>query len=135
MKIYHLRRIQSLPITINEAWDFFSSPLNLEKLTPKNIGFSILYNSGAEKMYAGQIIHYTIQFIPFIKSRWTTEITHVSNHNYFIDEQRFGPYASGTTNMSSKKQPKVLKWLMKSIMQYHLACLVALQIGYLLSEC
>src|SRR5688572_221268 len=93
MKIYHFKRIQKLPIDVTTAWAFFSSPLNLTKITPDSMGFTILYNSGKEKMYAGQIIHYNLQLLPGIKTRWTTEITHVSEENYFIDEQRFGPYA------------------------------------------
>jgi ligand-binding SRPBCC domain-containing protein len=93
MKIYQLKRTQHLPISLKEAWMFFSSPHNLETLTPDDVGFEIQYNSGKEKMYAGQIIHYKIQLFPAIKTRWTTEITHVSEGHYFIDEQRFGPYA------------------------------------------
>lgn len=84
--------MQKLPITLEEAWHFFSSPHNLEKITPADIKFKIHYTSG-DKIYAGQIIHYTIQLFPGIKTRWTTEITHVRKQHYFIDEQRFGPYA------------------------------------------
>jgi ligand-binding SRPBCC domain-containing protein len=93
MKVYHFKRTQQLPITIDEAWNFFSSPLNLSKITPTSMAFNILHNSGKDKMNAGQIIHYTVQLFPGIKTRWTTEITHVSEGEYFIDEQRFGPYA------------------------------------------
>jgi ligand-binding SRPBCC domain-containing protein len=93
MKVYHFKRVQQLPITLNQAWDFFSSPLNLSKITPKAMGFNIIYNSGKEKMYAGQIIHYKLKLFPGIKTMWTTEITNVDEGKYFIDEQRFGPYA------------------------------------------
>lgn len=82
-----------MPITLKDAWEFFSTPRNLSKITPSKMGFNILYVSGGEKTYAGQIIRYKIQAIPGIKMNWVTEITHVEEPNYFVDEQRFGPYA------------------------------------------
>lgn len=93
MKVYTLIRTQFLPITLSGAWDFFSSPKNLSKITPKRMKFEILHVSGGDKMYAGQIIHYKLTLLPGIKVRWTTEITHVLPGSHFIDEQRFGPYA------------------------------------------
>jgi ligand-binding SRPBCC domain-containing protein len=93
MKIYNLKRTQFLPLSLQEAWDFFSSPANLEKITPKHMGFKILYKSGGDKMYPGQLIRYKVNGIPFIPMHWVTEITHVQEPRYFVDEQRFGPYA------------------------------------------
>ncbi len=93
MKIYTIKRIQFLPISISEAWAFFSTPKNLSKITPKEMGFEILYISGGEKMYTGQIIRYFVRVLPFIKMHWITEIKHVAEPHYFVDEQRFGPYA------------------------------------------
>ncbi len=93
MNIYTISRKQFLPISLTEAWEFFSAPRNLSKITPSKMGFNILYVSGGEKTYAGQIIRYKIQAIPGIKMNWVTEITHVQEPNYFVDEQRFGPYA------------------------------------------
>ncbi|MBL7859751.1 MAG: SRPBCC family protein [Cyclobacteriaceae bacterium] len=93
MKIYTLQRTQFLPISMAEAWDFFSTPRNLSKITPEHMGFNILYVSGGEKTYAGQIIRYHVQILPGIKVHWVTEITHVQEPEYFVDEQRFGPYA------------------------------------------
>lgn len=82
-----------MPITLAEAWEFFSNPRNLAIITPPHMGFRILYISGNGKMYPGQIIRYRIQAIPGINMHWVTEITHVKEPNYFVDEQRFGPYA------------------------------------------
>lgn len=45
------------------------------------------------KVYAGMIITYKIAPLWGIKMNWMTEITHVKEKEYFIDEQRFGPYA------------------------------------------
>ncbi len=56
------------------------------------MGFNIL--SGADrKMYPGQVIQYIVTPLFGIKMRWVTEITHVEEGMYFVDEQRFGPYA------------------------------------------
>jgi len=92
MKIYRLHKKQNVPITVNEAWDFLSNPKNLKTITPDYMGFHIL--SGADRpMYAGQIIQYIVTPVFGIKTKWVTEITHVKNKQYFVDEQRFGPYA------------------------------------------
>lgn len=92
VKIYTLKAIQNLPIGIGQAWDFFSDPRNLKTITPPYMGFNIL--SGAEKkMYSGQIIQYIVTPVAGIKTKWVTEITHVKDREYFVDEQRFGPYS------------------------------------------
>ena len=92
MKIYTLQTKQNLPISIDEAWEFLSSPKNLKTITPTYMGFNIL--SGAEKpMFPGQIIQYIVTPVLGIPTKWVTEITHVRDKEYFVDEQRFGPYA------------------------------------------
>lgn len=93
MKIYQLKRTQVLPISLDEAWDFFSTPLNLNAITPDDLGFEILTDLKGKKMFQGMIINYKVSPFPFVKLRWTTEITHVEDKKYFVDEQRFGPYA------------------------------------------
>ncbi len=93
MKVYHIKRTQHLPISLQEAWIFFSSPQNLSKITPIHMEFKILHSSGADKMYPGKMIFYAIKVFTGFNTNWVTEITHVSDLNYFIDEQRFGPYA------------------------------------------
>jgi ligand-binding SRPBCC domain-containing protein len=92
MKIYTLHKKQKLPISVEEAWTFLSSPANLKVITPDYMGFNIL--SGADKpMFPGQIIQYIVTPVLGIKTKWVTEITHVKDREYFVDEQRFGPYA------------------------------------------
>lgn len=92
MKLYQLRSTQALPISKQEAWDFLCSPKNLKVITPDHMGFHIL--SGADKpMFPGQIIQYIVKPFPLFNIKWVTEITHVANGEYFVDEQRFGPYA------------------------------------------
>jgi ligand-binding SRPBCC domain-containing protein len=92
MKIFNLKRVQKLPISLEEAWNFFSSPRNLEKITPPHMAFKIVYISGSDKTYAGQLIRYKVNIFPHIAVDWVTEITHVQEPFYFIDEQRSGPY-------------------------------------------
>jgi ligand-binding SRPBCC domain-containing protein len=92
MKIYTLKTKQIIPVSLDEAWDFFSSPKNLKTITPPYMGFDIK-SDVAEKMYAGQIICYTVRPLFNIPMTWVTEITHVKDKEFFVDEQRFGPYA------------------------------------------
>ncbi len=93
MKVYKLETIQILPISLEEAWDFFSTPKNLQKITPKELDFKILPDFKDQKMFPGQVINYIVKPVLNIPMRWTTEITHVAQNQYFVDEQRFGPYA------------------------------------------
>ena len=92
-KVYSIKTVQHLPISLQEAWDFFSSPANLSTITPDHLGFQIVSKHHGEKMYAGQIIEYTVKPVLGIPLYWMTEISHVEDKKYFVDEQRFGPYS------------------------------------------
>jgi len=94
VKTYQLKFEQHLPIPLAEAWHFFSSPNNLAKITPPQMQFVVTsdYNENT-KMYPGMIITYKVTPLFGIKMNWMTEITHVKENEYFVDEQRFGPYA------------------------------------------
>lgn len=89
--MYSLNSIQQLPIGIDEAWEFFSDPKNLNIITPHSMEFETL-SGDEQKMFAGQIIHYKISPFNGIKMEWVTEIAHVKEKVYFVDEQRIGPY-------------------------------------------
>lgn len=92
MSLHSLHSKQFLPISLDEAWEFLSNPENLKTITPDYMGFDIV--SGADrKMYAGQIIEYIVRPVLGIKTRWVTEITHVKEPYFFVDEQRIGPYS------------------------------------------
>lgn len=93
MKIFELKRTQKIPITLQEAWAFFSTPKNLQKITPDYLKFNITSDLGDGKMYPGQVITYKVRPLLNIPINWMTEITHVDPLKYFVDEQRFGPYA------------------------------------------
>lgn len=90
--IYTLETEQLLPVSLEQGWQFFASPENLEEITPENMRFEItsLPNEG---FYEGMLITYYISLFKGLKTPWVTEITHIEKERYFIDEQRFGPYA------------------------------------------
>ena len=82
---------QFLPMSLTDAWDFFSSPKNLNEITPADMTFKILGNI-PEKMYEGLMIRYQVSPMFNIPLDWVTEITHVKENKFFVDEQRIGPY-------------------------------------------
>lgn len=90
--IYTLTSEQILPLSLDKAWEFFTVPTNLDKITPEEMKFKIT-NNPPPKTYRGQIITYKIGILPGINANWITEITHLENRKFFVDEQRFGPYA------------------------------------------
>jgi ligand-binding SRPBCC domain-containing protein len=92
MRVYKKESVQHINATLDECWAFFSSPGNLQKITPKTMGFEIT-DFDKKSMYAGQIIQYKISPLLGLKLSWVTEITKVKDKMYFIDEQRFGPYS------------------------------------------
>ena len=73
-------------------WDFISNPKNLKVITPDYMGFDITSNDLPDKMYEGMIITYKVSPILGIKTTWVSEITHIKDKQYFVDEQRVGPY-------------------------------------------
>ena len=91
-KVYSLKSVQTVPVSLNKAWEFFSNPANLQAITPKNLGFKIISEHHGNEMYAGQVIEYKVSPVLNIPVYWMTEITHVNDKKYFVDEQRFGPY-------------------------------------------
>lgn len=95
MTIYTLKRVQKLPISLEKAWAFFSSPANLKTITPEYMGFEVTSDPdfSTRPTYAGQIITYTVKPVLGIPMFWMTEITHVEEGKFFVDEQRVGPYA------------------------------------------
>jgi ligand-binding SRPBCC domain-containing protein len=91
-KVYSIKTIQNIPVPLDTAWDFFSSPANLEEITPVDINFNIISQYHGNKMYAGQVIEYKLKPLLGIPLYWMTEITHLADKSFFVDEQRFGPY-------------------------------------------
>lgn len=88
---YRLEYQQRLLISITEAWDFFSRPENLAQITPQSLNFEITSNL-PERMYAGMIVTYRVRPFLGVAVPWISEITQVREPEYFVDEQRNGPY-------------------------------------------
>ncbi len=92
MGFYQLKTTQKIPAPLEQVWEFISSPANLKKITPDHMGFDITSGDLPEKMYPGMIISYKVSPLFGLKLTWVTEITHVEDKKYFVDEQRVGPY-------------------------------------------
>jgi ligand-binding SRPBCC domain-containing protein len=92
MSIYQITRTQKLPVSIYEIWDFISSPHNLKEITPPYMGFEVKTPNLSPNMFSGMIISYQVKPLLGIPLTWVTEITHVEEGVYFVDEQRKGPY-------------------------------------------
>lgn len=90
--MHYLKFSQNIPLPLEKAWSFFSSPDNLKILTPDYLKISLKDHGGAAEMYPGQIIAYTLYPLWNIPVEWVSEITHVHKPHYFIDQQCAGPY-------------------------------------------
>ena len=93
MAFYQLDCTQRIPVDLDTAWAFISRPENLKSITPDHMGFDIVTRDLPEVMYPGMIIEYRVRPLAGIPLRWVTEITHVQEKRYFVDEQRVGPYS------------------------------------------
>lgn len=89
--IHTLYREQIIPAPVEKVWEYFCDPRNLNRITPPDMNFEILWG-GDDRMYEGQLIEYRVEFIRGVRSRWLTEISHVRQCEFFVDEQRLGPY-------------------------------------------
>ena len=92
MPVYTLEAIQQIPAAPGEVWEFISSPANLKKITPGYMGFEVTNKNLTDKMYPGMIIIYKVSPLMGIRMTWVTEISEVRELEYFVDEQRVGPY-------------------------------------------
>lgn len=91
MAIHSLQRIQRIPATKEAVWAFISTPMQLQTITPDYMNFTVL-GGDPGAMYPGQIIQYKVSPVFHIPLQWCTEITHVKEGEFFVDEQRKGPY-------------------------------------------
>ncbi|MHA7944046.1 SRPBCC family protein [Formosa sp. 3Alg 14/1] len=92
MGVYQFQREQFFNQPVDVLWEFISNPKNLKTITPDYMGFDITTKNLPDAMYEGMIINYKVSPVLGIKTTWVTEITHVKHKQYFVDEQRVGPY-------------------------------------------
>ena len=93
MKIYRKEWELVIPSTLDKVWSFFSRPENLQKMMPADMSFEILTDIAGVEMYEGMMIQYKVAPLWNIPLSWTTEITVIKHHEYFVDIQHNGPYA------------------------------------------
>ncbi len=126
MAVHSFKITQTIPVSLEKAWDFFSNPANLQSITPPAMGFRIISNFHGTKMYPGQIIEYKVKPLLNIPLYWMTEITHVQEAVFFIDEQRYGPYSlwhhqhhfkqvNGAVEMTDIVHYKIPGWILGDI--------------------
>ena len=89
--VYQLKRRQFVKASLEEVWNFVKDPHNLSKITPSDMDFTIQGEKPAT-MYPGMMIRYRVKPLFGLPLSWLTEITHVEENTYFVDEQRLGPY-------------------------------------------
>jgi len=90
-RLRRLERRQRLPLAQSAAWEFFADPANLARITPPNLGFEVT-SPLPERMYAGMVVTYRVRPFGNLRVPWVTEITQVREPEFFVDEQRSGPY-------------------------------------------
>tara|TARA_R110000764_G_scaffold9589_2_gene30578 strand:- start:387 stop:842 length:456 start_codon:yes stop_codon:yes gene_type:complete len=116
MGFYQFKKTQEINASLEEVWKFISDPANLKKITPDYVGFDIISKDVPSKMYAGMIISYKVSPLFGIKTTWVTEITHLKENSYFVDEQRVGPYK--IWHHQHRIQPMEKGTLMTDIVSY-----------------
>ncbi|MCK0192412.1 SRPBCC family protein [Arenibacter sp. F20364] len=116
MGFYQFKKKQEINASLEEVWKFISDPANLKKITPDYMGFDIISKDVPSEMYAGMIISYKVSPLFGIKTTWVTEITHLKENSYFVDEQRVGPYK--IWHHQHRIQPTEKGTLMTDIVSY-----------------
>ncbi|HVX48955.1 MAG TPA: SRPBCC family protein [Chitinophagaceae bacterium] len=140
-KVYTIKAVQKIPIDIDTAWAFFSNPGNLQEITPPDVDFRVTSKYLDSTMYPGQVIEYKLKPLWGISFYWMTEITHVNDRKFFIDEQRFGPYTlwhhqhhfaviEGGVEMTDFVHYKVPAWFIGDILN---AVVIKKQLGKIFS--
>ena len=91
-KVYSLQGLQKVPAALETVWAFFSDAKNLLAVTPPELNLKVTNRIYGDTVYAGQVMTYDVTPLLGIPLSWMTEITHVHAPDYFVDEQRKGPY-------------------------------------------
>jgi len=91
VSIHTLEQSQTVSVSIEACWNFFSDPRNLARITPPELGFEVT-SQLPPRVHPGMMIQYRVRPLFGIPLTWLTEITHVDEPRSFVDEQRVGPY-------------------------------------------
>ena len=104
---YQLKREQHLYCDIETAWNYFSSPENLSKITPREMNFIVLTKLDGSEIYPGMEIEYTISPFFHIPLKWKTRITQVDYQKSFTDLQEKARINTGSIFMNLYRTKKV----------------------------
>lgn len=104
MKIYQLYRRQVLALPIYEAWDFFSSPYNLNEITPDFFNVTVT-SKVPDRIYSGLMISYVMKAVLGIPMAWLSEVSHCDEPKRFVYEQRIGPFKFWSHEICLTEQP------------------------------
>jgi len=91
MRLHRFEATQFLPVTLEQAWQFFSDPAKLPEITPPWLNLKPT-SKLPPMMHPGSIVTYNVAPFPGLRVLWVTEITQVVEGALFVDEQRAGPY-------------------------------------------
>jgi ligand-binding SRPBCC domain-containing protein len=91
--MYELKKTQLLPVSMEKAWDFFSSPHNLSVITPPEMEFKILTTNLPDPIAEGMEIDYRVRPLLRIPMRWKSRLCEIENGFSFTDIQLKGPYS------------------------------------------
>lgn len=89
--MHTIERSQVIGLSVERAFEFFSDPRNLPRITPPWLGFTVL--ESPERLSTGCQMSYTIRWLG-LPLRWTTEIVDYVPGERFTDRQKRGPYRS-----------------------------------------
>ena len=90
-KIHQLHSEITIKTDLDTAWDFISSPKNLDLITPDDMVFEIVSDL-PEKMQEGLLVEYRVGIPILGKQTWLSELKHIRERQSFVDEQLVGPY-------------------------------------------
>ncbi|MCQ8180190.1 SRPBCC family protein [Methylomonas sp. SURF-1] len=92
MKVYYLYRKQALALSAGQAWEFFSSPHHLNRITPDFFHIDIT-SPVPDAIYGGLLIRYRMKAVGGWPMVWLSEISHCDKPRRFVYQQRVGPFA------------------------------------------
>ncbi|MEQ9262715.1 MAG: SRPBCC family protein [Owenweeksia sp.] len=90
--MYVFRQVQHIPVSLEQAWTFFSNPANLARLTPPQMNFKVLGEDLPDEVYEDLIVRFRVAALPGFRVNWTSVISKVVPMVYFADVQVEGPF-------------------------------------------
>ncbi|OQP65927.1 hypothetical protein A3860_15165 [Niastella vici] len=118
MGVFYFKTEQLLPVDLQTAWSFFSTPGNLALITPPEMDFKTLTALDAGEIYNGLLIDYKVKPLWGIPMNWKTEIRNAQKPFAFTDVQLKGPYRCWEHTHTFTQQENGV--LMQDVVKYEL---------------